>query len=287
MDAARRVRSTALGLLVCLAAIPMTTPSSNTQDGTRRQPSSNSRSSSAMVGTVLGDALPEAPRMIHVARVRELMNEEIAHDRGPLKQQTAVEADRTARRAASPARALPPDDTLSGTEAELAGTLSQRAPEYLARVRDEPASQGIAQGAARWMRRRHRVSRPAADLQRAAGPDLPARCTRQLSAQPASAILAGRETAREPGLGGALRRACARSSARCRSTKCSTARPRGPGGHDDLHPPRSKHAHRQPTRAPALAHDPRLLGVLVGPQGQLRCVELPAFRDGTSDQPAT
>ena len=74
--------------------------------GTRRQPAHSSASRLVVLRAERRHALPEPLRMVHVQRVRELVDQQVAHHLGPLEQQAAVEADRAAHRAASPAAAL-------------------------------------------------------------------------------------------------------------------------------------------------------------------------------------
>src|SRR5579872_3014498 len=85
--------------------------------------------------------LPEAARMVHLHRVGQLVNHEIAHHRRPLKEQAAVETDSSARGAAAPPRALAPHQRALIGESKLAGAISKRWLEKLRRAIGEPRPQ--------------------------------------------------------------------------------------------------------------------------------------------------
>src|SRR5581483_10914701 len=88
--------------------------------------------------------LPEASRVVHVHRMHQLMNEEIAHHRRALKQETAIQADGAASRAASPAGALAADERPLELKPELSRALLQRRRQHLARSLHQPAAQLMA-----------------------------------------------------------------------------------------------------------------------------------------------
>src|SRR5882757_9725242 len=88
-----------------------------------------------------GDSLPEAARVVHVERVHQLVNQQVAHHVRPLKQETAIETDGAASRATSPARALATDNYPLEAETQLAGALFECRRQNLLRALHQPATQ--------------------------------------------------------------------------------------------------------------------------------------------------
>src|SRR5450631_1674263 len=100
-----------------------------------------------VVRAVVRNFLPESARMIHVASVHELVQQQIAHDLRRLKHEAAVQTDGSACRTASPARALSADRNLLIPIAETARAFGQRRHENGACALPEPGAQGAVREA--------------------------------------------------------------------------------------------------------------------------------------------
>src|SRR6185437_8247947 len=217
----------------------------------------------AVLRAVARHTMPEPAGMVHVLGVGELVDHEVTYHRRALKEQAAVEADRAAGRAASPARALPADEHALIAQAELPRVLSEKRCQHLARTVRQPAAQRLAHrlafaGIAR-EREQPRDRRGDARPPRAAGevnaPDLLARRQidlrrrkRQGRTRPAACLLALALDPWPMPLEEALHRAG-----------------RGPGRHHHLHPAGMEDPNCQASCALALADAPPFGGVLVGP----------------------
>src|SRR5580692_9568835 len=205
--------------------------------------------------------------MVHMQRVDQLMNEEIPHHLGPLKQQAAVQTDGPASRAAPPARALPADNYPLVGKPQLASALFECRTDHLVRTLDEPPSQ----------QEPHRVliADIATQRQQARAHDAHAR----------AAVTSGRVDSPVLSTGGQLdarrRERCIRDCFLARFValtldpiamaleKMLNGSWRGSRGHDDFYAPCVEHAYGQTTGASAFSDHPRLGGILVRPQRQL------------------
>ena len=200
---------------------------------------------------------PEAPRMVHVPRVGELVDQQVVHDRGRLEHQAGIEADRAVPRAAAPARALAPD--LQARESQAG------------RQRQLASSQGPSAACASRIVNRCSACRRSAGRSRGTGQREPP----ALGTQPRRARRRRRSAARSPARRGEIdalrqrdrRRAVRRPvqieraldpAAMARHELLHGARPRA-ARHDDLDEAAGQHAHREPPRALARAHAPGIV----------------------------
>jgi hypothetical protein len=222
----------------------------------------------AAIRTMTAHEIPEPGRMVHVANMGELVHQQVAEHFRALEQQAAVEADRAAHGAASPARTLASNGEPAIREAHFPCRLLESGREDFRRATDEPDSQGALNRAsvrniphqAQQTRRLHADARAAGAPRPLNSPGFSR--TRQIDAVRRKGFLRRRVPTRlralllDPGpvpldepLDGGLR---------------------GARRHHHFHASAMEDTHREPPGATALTNAPLFGSIAVGPERQLR-----------------